>query len=46
MEVPEGFSKESAESKGSHQIPPLKDRWEGGEKFIDFHRKTIIAYNQ
>ena len=45
MSVPEGIKPESVSEKEAYKIPQLKDRWDDGIFFKDFHKRTISHYS-
>ena len=45
MKTPEGISADKVLLTKAYKIPALKDRWENGMFFKDFHQRTIKHYS-
>jgi isopenicillin N synthase-like dioxygenase len=45
MGVPKGVNPENVTEKTAYKIPPIKQRWENGIFFKDFHSRTIKYYS-
>jgi hypothetical protein len=45
MKVPEGINPSEISEKVAYKIPALKDRWENGIFFKEFHSRTIKHYS-
>jgi len=45
MKVPEGLDPDSVKEKVAYKIPALKDRWDNGIFFKEFHGRTIKHYS-
>jgi hypothetical protein len=45
MKTPDGISPEKVQLTKAYKIPQLKDRWDNGIFFKDFHQRTIKHYS-
>ena len=45
LKVPEGVQPEEVANKEIYKIPPIKDRWEDGMFYKDFHRRSLEHYS-
>ena len=45
MKTPDGIPSDNVRLTKAYKIPQLKDRWENGMFFKDFHQKTIQTYS-
>lgn len=45
MKTPEGIPSDNVRLTKAYKIPQLKERWENGMFFKDFHGKTIQTYS-
>jgi hypothetical protein len=45
MAVPQGVNPENVSEKAAYKIPAIKERWDNGIFFKDFHSRTIKHYS-
>jgi hypothetical protein len=45
MKTPDGIPPEKVQLTKAYKIPQLKDRWDNGIFFKDFHQRTIKHYS-
>ena len=45
LSVPEGMNPEAVSEKEDYMVPRIKQRWDNGIYFKDFHKRTIQTYS-
>lgn len=45
MKVPEGVNPDNVREKSDYKIPAIKERWDNGIFFKEFHKRTLKTYS-